>query len=46
MVIPRGCGSSSDTGQAWHQSLRDVDDTEPRDIYVLLCWKTSASYIL
>ena len=33
IVIPRGCGSSSDSGQAWHQSCRDVDDMEPGDIY-------------
>ena len=32
-MIPRGCGSSSDSGQAWHQSCRDVDDMEPGDIY-------------
>ena len=31
-MIPRGCGSSSDSGQAW-QSCRDVDDMEPGDIY-------------
>ena len=31
-MIPRGCGSSSDSGQAWHQSCRDVDDMEPGDI--------------
>ena len=30
IVIPRGCGSSSDSGQAWHQSCRDVDDMEPQ----------------
>ena len=32
IVIPRGCGSSSDSGQARHQSCRDVDDMEPGDI--------------
>jgi len=31
-MIPRGCGCSSDSGRAWHQSCRDVDDTEPGDI--------------
>ena len=33
IVIPRGCGSSFDSGQARHQSCRDVDDMEPGDIY-------------
>ena len=28
-MIPRGCGSSSDSGQA---SCRDVDDMEPGNI--------------
>ena len=32
-MIPRGCGSSSDSRQAWHQSCRDVDDMEPEDIH-------------
>ena len=32
-MIPRGYGSSSDYGQAWHQSCRDVDDMEPGDIH-------------
>ena len=36
IVIPCGCGSSSDSGQAWHQSCRDVDDMEPGDIYFML----------
>ena len=35
-MIPRGCGSSSDSGQAWHQSCRDVDDMEPGDIYIFM----------
>ena len=33
-MIPRGCGSSSDSGQAWHQRCRDVDAMEPGDIDV------------
>ena len=32
-MIPRGCGIFSDSGQAWHQSCRDIDDMEPGDIY-------------
>ena len=32
-MIPRGCGSAFDSGQAWHQSCRDVDDMEPGDIH-------------
>ena len=35
-MIPRGCGTSSDSGQAWHQSCRDVDDMEPGDIYIFM----------
>ena len=31
-MIPRGCGSSTDSRQAWHQSFGDVDDMEPGDI--------------
>ena len=31
IMIQRGCGSSSDSGQAWDQSCLDVDDME-RDI--------------
>ena len=33
---PHGCGSSSDSGQAWHQTCRDVDDMEPGDIDFML----------
>ena len=32
-MIPRGCGCSSDSGQAWRQSCRDVDDMELGEIY-------------
>jgi len=28
IVNPRGCGSSSESGQAWHQRIRDVGNME------------------
>ena len=31
-MIIRGCGSSSESRQTWHQNCRDVDDMEPGDI--------------